>query len=341
VEDLLYRHEQSLEPTLLLDVPVWDGEDRIKNACSKMSLEIVHPKTYEEMVKDWFSKMWGKIHNPEAIQNRCILLSGQQGIGKDVWVRSLLCSLGKYQSDLVTNGKHTTESDLAVVMGQSICLFVSEFDKTDSLGPGVLKDLITKPSFTSVRKYDRDATTTPNRCSVIAACNPEHVLNDSTGNRRFLLFRLSGKPGEAIRWEYPVLDKGYSLQVLSQAKHLFESGFVASASAEEEMRQIQQEHTPECAEELIVFDFESMIKDKVGRNEFDGVNPGLFRIDELDKEFVILCRNHGITRRSLLMTLKAKGCQKRMADGRLYGTRAAIQTGKLEYPSGVAEEDWI
>jgi predicted P-loop ATPase len=341
VEDLLYRHEQNSEPTMLLDIPAWDGVGRIEEMCSKIQLESVHPKTHTEITLDWMCKLWGKIHKPDAVQNRCILLSGGQGVGKDVWVRSLLCGLGKYMSDLVTNGKHTTESDLAVVMGQSICLFVSEFDKTDSLGPGVLKDLITKPSFTSVRKYDRDATTTPNRCSVIAACNPEHVLNDSTGNRRFLLFRLAGKPGEAIKWEYPVLDKGYSLQILSQAKHLFESGYKSSSEAEEEMRQIQAEHTPECTEELIVCDFEAMIKDKVGRNEFDGVNPGLYRIDELDKEFVILCRNHGISRRNLLTTLKAQGCQKRVSSCRLYGTRIAIQTGKIEYPSGVAEEDWI
>jgi hypothetical protein len=329
LDDFLCNLEQSLEPQILIDAPMWDGDDRIGMMCSKLKLENVKGEIFTDLFKDWCSKMYAKMLSPFRVQNRCILLSGRQGVGKDVWYRSLFGAMEGYFKDLVTQGKYTTETDLSVVMGQAAILCISEFDKIKCLGAGVLKDLITKPAFTQVRKYDRDATTTPNRCSVLAACNPEQILDDSTGNRRFLIFRLAGGPGEAISWAYPTESRPFSLQVIAQCKALADSKYKASTESELVMRGIQEEHTPESANDLIIADFESAIIERAKRDELSN-NPGLYRIDALDVEFNTICKNHGIKRQSLLHILKDAGCQKRKRIGRYYGTRAAVCSSDTE-----------
>jgi len=209
-------------------------------------------------------------------------------------------------------------------MGSAAVMLISEFDKTEQLGPGVLKDLITKTEFTSVRKYDRGSSSTPNRCSIIAACNPEHVLKDATGNRRFLIFRLDGPPGRAIRWTYPVIDREYSAQILAQCRALADSRYSASEESEHAMRQIQEEHTPEDPHTAAVFDFESMILERA-KLDLMSPNCGLYRIEHLENEFTTLSKNYGLSRRQVLSILKAAGCSKRTSACRLYGTRQAIR----------------
>lgn len=338
-EDFLYKFEKDSDPKLLLDVPAWDQEDRIGYMCSKLSFEAVTKEVFEDLFKDWCGKLWGKILKPSHVQNRCILLSGKQGIGKDVWIKSLFCGLGRYLADFVSPNKFSQEQDMAVSMGSAAVMLISEFDKTENLGPGVLKDLITKTEFTSVRKYDRGSSSTPNRCSIIAACNPEHILKDATGNRRFLIFRLDGAPGQAIKWSYPVMDKEYSIQILAQCKALYESKYRACEVSEHVMQGIQLEHTPEDPHTAIVFDFESMLMERVKSDPYS--SNGLYRMESLDSEFNQLAKNHGLPRRQILNVLKAGGCQKRTNKCRMYGTRASIKSGEdPEMIDAVGLDDW-
>lgn len=347
LENYLFRYERESRPQLLVDVESWDGTDRIAEMCSMMNLvaggsDVSREemgRVFTEIVKDWGARMWGKIVDPEGVQNRCIILSGNQGIGKDIWIKTLIGGLAHYVSDMCFDGKFTKETDVAVVMQRSAVLFISEFDKTHDLGIAVLKDLITKGSFTHVRKYDRESTKGKNRCSLIGACNPSDVLRDATGNRRFCIFHLEGGPKDAIRWDYPVQDRDYSNRILSQMKALWESGYKASSRAEEVMAGISAKYTPEDPRTELVEEFEEMC----GRLE-DPLVPGkgLFTLEELENILQVLCRNFGYPRRTVLCILKQAGCQFRTATKRLYGTRKAAKrrlTGTAELLDGEIDEN--
>lgn len=330
LENYLGRYERELQPQLLVDVPEWDGDDRIGFMAGCVSLDEgkgLGREAFEYFLKDWMSKLWGKIVDPENVQNRCLILSGVQGIGKDVWVKGLLCGLERYLADFSFDGKMTKESDIGVVMGSSLCMFISEFDKTADLGVGALKDIITKSGFTQVRKYDRDASTLVNRCSVIGACNPENVFRDVTGNRRFLVFRAIGEPGEAIKWDYPRMDRGFSLQCIAQAKWLFETGFKSDAKFEKAMAEDMRERTPDDPSVDLVEEFEAAIS-RLGDPMIPG--NGLFTIEELEDVFGILSRNFSIPRRTVLIILKGAGCRLRTKKRKYYGSRYAVKRGLLD-----------
>jgi hypothetical protein len=326
MEDYLYRFERSLKPQLLIDVPDWDGEDRIAFMCARLRPADISVRVFTDLFKDWCAKFWEKILEPEKIQNRCIVLSGRQGIGKDIWVKSLFCSLENYISDLTLCGSHTKETDIACVMGSSLLMFISEFDKTREIGVETLKELITKESFSFVRKYDRDPTRLINRCSVIGACNPETVLRDFTGNRRFLLIKLSGEPGEAINWKYPVLNREYSLQVIAQCKALAYTKYRADIKSETEIARHIEAYTPDDPNTDIVEDFESDLIEKITREGRDLSH--LYKVSEISDILSTIARNHGLPRKTILSVLKAAGCQYRhYIQGRHYGTRVAAKKG--------------
>ncbi|TXH16245.1 MAG: hypothetical protein E6R03_05765 [Hyphomicrobiaceae bacterium] len=327
IEDYLCSYTAGLEPKLLIDVPTWDGTDRIAQMadCLEFEEESVTTGVFEDLLKDWLSKMWGKIFQPEQVQNRCIILSGGQGIGKDVWVQSLLCGLGHYLSDFTLPG-NAKETEIGIVMASSAVMFISEFDKTGDIGVGTLKDLITKPRFTQVRKYDRDATSAPNRCSIIGACNPDNILRDATGNRRFLIFKLKGGVGEAIRWQFPVGDKAFSLQILAQARSLWEAGYKSQPASESIMQAITAQYTPESEHADLVQEFEEGLR---AIQVSDPLSPGsgLFRLSEISGLLSDLAKSYGMPRRSVLIHLKSAGCQYRSKKTRLYGNREACKRG--------------
>ena len=325
LEDYISRYGSALEPRLLLDVPTWDGVDRIGEMCQRIKLRDVKSGVFEDLFKDWCAKMWGRIFNPRKVQNRCIILSGAQGIGKDIWVKSLFCGLGKYLTDLTLGGHNSKETDISIVMGSSLVMFISEFTKTEALGVDTLKDLITKESFDFVRKYDRDNSTLINRCSIIGACNPEHVLRDVTGNRRFMVFKLDGGPGQAIKWDYPFVDEAFSMNVVSQCKAMWEGGVSACDEAERVIAGITAKYTPEDTNSELVLDFESMVEGRIGNDPLEThAQDRLFRVETLGMEFDTLGRNYGLNRRLVLGILKGAGCQWRNATTRYYGAREVI-----------------
>lgn len=333
LENYLYMHEKNLPKSLLVDVPTWDKEDRISHmgGLFRFVEPMITAELFVDILKDWCARAWQKIERPETTQNRCLILSGAQGIGKDVWIQSMFCGLGHYLADLTLAGSQTKETEVAITMSQSIVMFISEFDKTKCLGVEVLKDLITKPIFTAVRKYDRDATQAFNRCSVIAAANPEHILRDVTGNRRFLVFKLQGAPGEAIRWEYPTFNKAFSLQILAQMRELAAQDYRSSREHEAVLAKLIGEYTPEDPMQELVQDFEAAIERRAASDPLTG-GEGLFTLTELEDVLTGLSKNFSLPRRTVLVSLKAAGCQYRTKTTRLYGSRTSVNAKKEEPP---------
>jgi hypothetical protein len=229
VEPHFQRWEESLQPELLVDVPKWDGTKRIMRFCEALELE---PQSglgvtdFYYFVQDWLVRMWAKLKDPH-VQNRIIVLSGGQGIGKDVWVDTLLGGLGQFISDLsvVKNDK-----DIFLRLHDSMVLKISEFDRTANTDVSLLKHIITA-NHTKIRApYAEDAQMRMSRTSFIATCNLHHVLRDPTGARRFICV-----PIKRISWDYPN-DRETQMQVLAEAKHLQENSWDVAGKSDPERR---------------------------------------------------------------------------------------------------------
>src|SRR5690606_6963050 len=116
VTDYFYKYESLQEKRLLIDIPVWDGRDRIKDICSWVECGNVTKEQFEELVKEWLAIMFERSgdHNGfDVAQNKILLLQGNQGAGKDTWIQMLLGGFGQHMKRLGSiSGNKQTDAEL-------------------------------------------------------------------------------------------------------------------------------------------------------------------------------------------------------------------------------------
>lgn len=258
VEDHLADYEEGLTPEILFDVPPWDGRDRIKEFASALILNDragLGDFDCEEFVKDWLARAWRRVHDA-TVQNRILILQGDQGIGKDTWIDSLVGGAGQFASDLAIMAG---DKDSYLQLSRGMFLKIGEFDKTARTEVSVIKDMITKSGTDLRAPYDADAQRRPVRCSFISSCNVRDILRDPTGSRRYLIFEVV-----RIEFSYP-RSAAHSAQVLAQAAVLARDRFVASDGAERAMKGYRDERTPDDPGEEVCELFQRYLREKIAQ----------------------------------------------------------------------------
>lgn len=237
IEDYLFDFERSKEPEFLAYIPEWDKRDRIKEFSDAIILRDgdVTQKDFCELLKEWLSIALQRLENPET-QNRILILKGNQGIGKDTWIDSLLAGAGQFAGHMSVV---TGDKDTFLQLHRGLFLKISEFDKTARTEVSLLKDLITAHSTDLRAQYERDFRRRYVRCSFISSCNVDDILRDHTGSRRYLIFDV-----DRIDWTYPRTHYD-SQQILAQARDLCRQGFRAGEQAQDAMRAYLDAKTPE------------------------------------------------------------------------------------------------
>ena len=236
----LARYSETKEKRLLIDIPPWDGTDWIKAMVSCLKINNVSTEVAEYFVKKWLSKMFGRAENPKN-QNQVLIFTGPQGIGKDVFIDSLVGGLGQFKSNLSMDSR---EKETDAVLADNLVLNISEFDRTKSMNVSYLKDMVTSPQKTFRRPYERVPQQHDLRCSFIASCNITDILRDHTGNRRYTILNV-----ESIDWKY---QRDKSLQILAQGKQLYKDGFKEDEAAEAAMKAFILSQTPDDPDQAIL-----------------------------------------------------------------------------------------
>ena len=252
IQSHLAAYEHSKPKELLIDIPVWDGRDRISEMAYMLKLkpeygEKVTDEALSEMLKEWCSLVFERLKDP-MVQNRVFVLQGGQGIGKDTWIEMLVGGLGQWCFPFtLMNG----DKDVYLNVNRGLIMNISEFDRTNKMEASTLKDLITGHATQIRAAYDRDSKYRENRASFISSANVVDILRDHTGNRRFMIFEV-----ESIDWQYRSWTKEerkeWQMQVLAEAKYLAEEKYRATASSRACMDEYIQESTPTDPEEMIV-----------------------------------------------------------------------------------------
>ncbi len=323
---------KEIEPTLGIEIPVWDGLDRIKDMASCLNVKDValKPKYVEYFLKDWLVRAVARVHNP-SIQNRVILFQGGQGIGKDQFFKTLCGGFGKYFcSPQIPSQYQATEKYFAeIVYNKAVALF-DEFDRLQGLD-SMFKALVTKEYFDMRLPYARSADTYPHRCSYVASCNVSSMLSDSTGNRRFLVIQLEGQKGIAIKWLYGATERD-SEQVLAQAYYMYNLNgrkpLKPFDEAEEVMERIQVTHTPDSPDEEILEMFRMLLEDMIQETKnYDADSPIEFYFYSLDECLNSLNKIRNtleMPMKSVRTILKNNGFYKKVqhrVDGKMIGRR--------------------
>lgn len=287
---------------MVIDIPEWDNVDRIKLVAKSIKCSNLSPVHVEQFLKQFGAKMFQRVQDPR-VQNHCLILRGKQGIGKDFLITELFGSLGSYLSYPVVRAD---ERDLGMILAQSILVCFSEFERTNKLDAGSLKNLITCPEVTFRRPYARGAMTYELRCSFLGTTNKKSIFTDSTGNRRFVVIEI-----ESIEWDYP---KDEGLQYLAQMLALAEENYKVSDEAAAVMEEYIKSLTPIDPEEEIVSMFVNALKYNVSWYDPDGEFSHAFVKDILQE----IAQFFGMKSNQVSYILGQNGLKKRTQKGMVY-----------------------
>ncbi len=213
----LDRYIMNQKEQMLIGISDWDGVDRIEQLRGFMKFKNQEFSIFEDAFKEWGANIFRRLFDDGA-QNRCIILKGGQGLGKDTLIKSLLKAFGPYYAKFSSN---RDERECWTQVTSRLVLHIEEFDQTGQLTIAFLKDLITRDWVTYRAPYGRDAMNRKCVGSFISTVNIDAVLRDETGNRRFAVFDL-----ESIDWSYP---KDWAPQIMAQFYDLYKKGYLAQA----------------------------------------------------------------------------------------------------------------
>ncbi len=295
------RYENDQPGKLLIDYPEWDGVDRIDGLRNYVKFKNQDPDIFIDALKEWGANIFRRLYEEDA-QNRCIILKGGQGIGKDHLLKSLFSGFGPYYAKFSSN--RDERECWAQVTGRLV-LHIEEFDQTGSLSIPFLKDLITRDWVTYRAPYAAAAVTRKCFGSFISSVNIDAVLRDETGNRRFAVFDI-----ESIDWSYP---KDWSAQILAQFYALYAAGYLAKEStwASVTTSNEQFEQVDVVPELLNMWDSRiGAISDDKGITEFEFHEIGFVLSD--------MTKVSGLKLRALCTMLKTNARAKRKHRGMVY-----------------------
>ena len=245
-EDHFFNWAETMEPRFLVDVPQWDGIDRIKIFTDSFILSEGYPLNNEDcdqLVSDWLCKAWQRLEAPWT-RNRILILKGPQEIGKDTWINSFTWGAGQFSSPLtmVSNDK-----DAYLQLSKSMFLKIGEFDKTGRTEVSMLKEMVTAETTDLRASYGRDSKIRECRVSFISGCNVDDILRDTTGSTRYIILELDNFRRKEDGWtfDFPVRSEKDGLQILAQARQLAEHNYRASKETEAKLKMYLDNKTPD------------------------------------------------------------------------------------------------
>lgn len=179
----------------------WDGMSRLEHLMETITIPLpyrVFIPSYQRFIRKWLIQvMAAACHtkdNPARL-SRVLILSGDQGIGKTMWVQSLFPkALRSYCIDKeIKLGKFKTESTkLAMELSTTLICNINEIDRVlkDSMASD-FKAFLDQTVDNIVLPYGESPTEMLRRTVFIGSTNATSFLTDPSGNRRFELIHAA------------------------------------------------------------------------------------------------------------------------------------------------------
>ena len=144
---------------------------------------------WQHCFKKWFVAMVASWLYDEVVNQQVLVLIGRQGIYKTTWLERLLPpSLRAYGTKM--SNPHDLNKDERMRVAESGLIFM---DEMDALTPRELIQMKSMITTTSVDERAAYAYTKEHRVRIASFCgsgNEPKILNDHTGNRRWLMFEV-------------------------------------------------------------------------------------------------------------------------------------------------------
>ncbi len=197
------------------NLPMWDGIDYIEQLANTV-------KTHDNEFFKWSLRKWlvavvACAIKEKATNHQCIIIAGNQGIGKSTWIDNLVPkSLMPYyySGDVNLQNKDTLH-----YLSSKFLINLDELANMTYSSVTKLKEIVTKGHISFRQAYSHFNSTFIRRASFIGSVNGNEFLYDLTGNRRFIsieAFEFINKGRHNINLDH----------VYAQAYTLLKNGFV-------------------------------------------------------------------------------------------------------------------
>lgn len=206
--------------TFFDSLPTWNGEDVIAELAKCVDLH--HEGTEEvfvEHLKKWLVGTYscGYFGGKGGNKNELFLvLQGGQGVGKTTFLRYLVPN--ELQDYKVENVDSSLGKDATSLLSKAFVHVDEELATMTKADIEKLKGLLSMEHFYFRGVYKHSEELVPRRVSHCGSTNQEEFLRDPTGNRRFLVHKITKIHRQALRSVSIV-------QAWAQAKALHEQGF--------------------------------------------------------------------------------------------------------------------
>jgi len=196
----------------------WDGENHIEKLSEYIYIQgdDVEKKRFDKHFKMMFARAAA---GALAINynKRCIIFVGGQDAGK-TYFSNWLCppALKNYSTDNID----FSNKDAVIAMGSNFWIILDELAKISHAGMNIVKSTLSANKIKVRLPYDARDSLIQRRCTFIGSTNEPEFLLDTTGNVRWICFRLKGK---GFNWNYK---KDINIdQVWAQAYYLLKNDF--------------------------------------------------------------------------------------------------------------------
>lgn len=169
-------------------LPKWDEKtDYLADLASRVKTD--DDVFFKIAFKRWFVGMIACAIEPNATNHLALIFSGSQGIGKSTFIRQLLPpQLSKYHYSGMIDPK---SKDTLIHLAECFIIDLDELSSLTRRESSDVKELITKDKVRVRRPYGKISEDLKRRASFIGSINDDQFLTDTTGNRRFLCFRVN------------------------------------------------------------------------------------------------------------------------------------------------------
>lgn len=124
-----------------------------------------------------------------TVNDVCLVFQSGQGLGKTRWNRKLLPE--KFREEYLYEGNiDTRNKDHSQYLSQYWFIHLDELETLRTNEIGALKSFITQEKIALRKAFGRYKDTFVRRASFLGSVNEDKFLSDTTGNRRWLVFKI-------------------------------------------------------------------------------------------------------------------------------------------------------
>lgn len=196
-------------------LPKWNKKtDYIAQLAKTVPVE--NQKHFYKSLKKFLVGSVDCLLRPDSVNDVCLVFQSAQGSGKTRWMRKLMPEL--FRKDYFFEGSvDTRNKDHVQYLSQNWFIHLDELESLKSNEIGALKSYITRQRISLRKAYGRYNSKMLRRASFLGSVNDDKFLSDTTGNRRWLVFKVIG----LINYDHKI-----DIDMLwSQVYHIWSTGF--------------------------------------------------------------------------------------------------------------------